>query len=186
VITAFFAVFFAWSVIEIVIYKDPQSPVIVDNDQNTYLFLQLSSLLVLLYAIFDFTTYQWSRLTSLEPLVIYAGFVVFLINVLVRYAALTRLGSYFNLRVALYQEHQLVQTGIYQYIRHPMYLSALLNSVAVALIFSSWGALLVILFLEVPAVLKRIRVEEALMLEHFPDQYSAYMQHSKRIIPGIW
>lgn len=186
VITAFFAVFFAWSVIEIAIYKDPQAPVVADDDQNTYLFMQLSSLLVLLYAIFDFTTYGWTRLISLEPWVIYAGFAVFLINVLVRYAALTRLGSYYNLRVALYQEHHLVQTGIYRYIRHPMYLSALLNSLAVALIFSSWGALLVILFLEVPAVLKRIRVEEALMLEHFPDQYSAYMQHSKRIIPGIW
>jgi len=186
VITAFFAVFFTWSVIEIAIYKEPQTPVIEDDDQNTYIFLQLSSLLVLFYAILDFTTYQWSRLTSLEPLVVYAGFAIFLINVLVRYAALTRLGSYYNLRVALYQQHQLVQNGIYRYIRHPMYLSALLNSLAVALIFSSWGALLGILLLVIPAVLKRIRVEEAFMLEHFPDQYPAYQQNSKRMIPGIW
>lgn len=186
VITAFVAVFFTWSVIEIAIYKEPKTPVVADDDQKTYIYLQLSSLLVLFYAILDFTTYRWSRLTSLEPMVVYAGFALFLVYVLVRYAALTRLGSYFNLRVALYQEHQLVREGIYHYIRHPMYLSALLNSLAVALIFSSWGALLVILGAEIPAIWNRIRVEEEFMLEHFPEQYSAYMQQSKRLIPGIW
>ncbi len=186
VIIAFFAIFFTWSIIEILIYQDPVTPVVADNDQKTYIYLQMSSLLVLFYALMDFTTYQWSRMTDMEPLVIYAGFAVFLINALVRYAALTSLGPLYNLRVALYQEHHLVQNGIYQYIRHPMYLSALLSSLAVSLIFSSWGALLIILVAETPAVWNRIRVEEEFMLEHFAVEYSTYMQHSKRMIPGIW
>lgn len=186
VIIAFFSIFFTWSIVEILIYQDPVTPVVADNDQKTYIFLQLSSLLVLFYALMDFTTYQWSRWTAMEPVIIYLGFVVFIVNAWVRYAALTRLGPLYNLRVALYQEHHLVQNGIYQYIRHPMYLSALLSSLAVALIFSSWGALLIILAAEIPAVWNRIRVEEEFMLEHFPDEYSTYMHNSKRMIPGIW
>ncbi|HAA09327.1 MAG: methyltransferase family protein [Syntrophomonadaceae bacterium] len=186
VISAFFAVFFTWSIIEILIYKDPETPAVLDRDQNTYIFLQLSSLLVLFYALIDFTTYQWSRMTAMEPMVIYLGFAVFIINAWIRFAALTRLGPLYNLRVALYQEHHLIQDGIYQYIRHPMYLSALLSSLAVSLIFSSWGALLIILIAEIPAVWNRIRVEEEFMLEHFPDEYSNYMRNSKRMIPGIW
>jgi protein-S-isoprenylcysteine O-methyltransferase Ste14 len=186
VIIAFFTMFFTWSIIEIYIYRDPETPVVADNDQKTYIFLQMSSLLVLFYALMDFTTYQWSRMTEMEPLIVYAGFAVFIGNALLRYAALTTLGQLFNLRVAKYQEHHLVQSGIYQYIRHPMYLSALLNSLAVSLIFSSWGALLIILAAEMPAIWNRIKVEEEFMLEHFPGEYSTYMQNSKRMIPGIW
>lgn len=186
VIMAFFAVFFTWSVIETALYKDPESPAIEDDDRKSYTYLQLSSLLVLFYSLFDFTTYYWSRLTEAEPIIIYVGFSVFILNCLVRYAALKKLGSMFNPRVALYQEHRLVDTGIYQYIRHPMYLSAILNTIAISLIFSSWGSLAIILVGVLPSVRYRIILEEEFMLRHFPEQYGAYIQRTKRLIPGIW
>lgn len=186
VIMAFFAVFFTWSVIETALYRDPETAAIEDDDRKSYTYLQLSSLLVLFYSLFDFTTYHWSRLTAAEPAIIYFGFVIFIVNCLVRYAALTRLGSMFNPRVALYQEHHLIDSGIYQYIRHPMYLSAILNTIAISLIFSSLGALAIILVGVLPSVRYRIILEEEFMLRHFPEQYGAYIQRSKRLIPGIW
>lgn len=79
----------------------------------------------------------------------------------------------------------LVTTGIYQYIRHPIYGS---------LFFLCWGfffkkpsiiggviAVLASLFLLLAA-----RVEENECLRFFGDQYRDYMKRSKILIPFIW
>jgi len=88
--------------------------------------------------------------------------------------------------VAIYEEHSLVTNGIYKKIRHPMYLSALLNVLAIALIFSSWGALVIMLFAVLPAVIYRINIEEEVLLTHLGSDYRQYLDNSKKMIPGIW
>lgn len=186
VIMAFFAVFLVWSVIETLIYQDPDTLAAEDGDRRSYVYLQLSSLLVLLYALMDFMEYHFSRMDAWEPGIIIAGFVVFLLNSVLRYHAITTLGSFYNPRVAIYQEHTLITAGIYRSIRHPMYLSAILNVMAISLIFSSWGALLIMLFAVLPAVVYRIKIEEEFLLKHLGSEYQVYMEQSKRMIPGIW
>lgn len=186
VIMAFFAVFLTWSIIETLIYKDPETLAVEDGDQRSYIYLQLSSLLVLFYALMDFIAYHLSRINALEPGIIIAGFVLFILNSILRYQAITTLGAFYNPRVAIYQEHTLVTAGIYSRIRHPMYLSAILNAVTISLVFSSWGALLIILFAVLPAVVYRIRIEEEFMLRHWGSEYREYMENSKKMIPGIW
>lgn len=79
----------------------------------------------------------------------------------------------------------LVTSGLYRYIRHPMYSS---------LLFLGWGmffkspsvidgglALLCMLFLIATA-----RVEERENLDYFGETYAAYMRHSKRFIPFVY
>jgi protein-S-isoprenylcysteine O-methyltransferase Ste14 len=187
VIMAFFALFLGWSIIEMLIYKDPDTVAVEDGDRRSYLFLQLSSLLALFYALIDFLDYHhYTRMWSFEPWIIYAGFLVFILNTILRYNAITTLGKYYNPRVAIYQEHSLVTTGVYKKIRHPMYLSALLNIVAIAFIFSSWGTLLIMLFAVLPAVIYRINIEEEFLLTRLGNEYQQYLEKSKKIIPGIW
>lgn len=186
VIMTFFAVFLSWSVIETLIYKDPDTLAEEDGDKRSYMYLQLSSLLVLFYALMDFMEYHFSRMDVLEPGIVVAGFVVFIFNSVLRYQAITTLGSFYNPRVAIYQEHCLITEGIYRRIRHPMYLSAILNVIAISLIFSSWGALLIMLFAVLPAVVYRINIEEEFLLKHLGSEYQRYMEQSKRMIPGIW
>lgn len=188
VIIAFFGVFLAWSVVETAIYQPPETAAIEDEDRKSYLFLQLSSLMVLLYAIIDFTKEDghYSRMTSLEPEIIIAGFLVYVIYGIFRYQAIKTLGKYYNLRVAIYEEHNLITYGIYAKIRHPFYLTALLSVIATSLIFSSWGALVLSLVLVVPAIVYRINIEEEFMLRHFESEYQEYMNRTKRMIPGIW
>ncbi|NLW91495.1 MAG: isoprenylcysteine carboxylmethyltransferase family protein [Syntrophomonadaceae bacterium] len=186
VIIAFFGVFLAWSVVETAIYQPPETAAIEDEDRQSYLFLQLSSFAVLIYAIIDFTEWQLTRISDGEPAIIIAGFVVYALYALIRYRAIVTLGKYYNLRVAIYEEHSLITHGIYSSIRHPFYLTALLSVISISLIFSSWGGLLLSLALSIPAIIYRINIEEDFMLRHFGSEYQEYMARTKKLLPGIW
>ena len=81
--------------------------------------------------------------------------------------------------------HRLVQTGVYHYVRHPMYSSFFLQGVAQFLLLPNWvggGAGLV-----GAAVLYAFRIqrEENMMLENFGDEYRSYMHRTNRLVPWI-
>ena len=140
----------------------------------------------LFVALFDFLEFKYTRVTLLEPGITILGFIFFIIYVAVRYQAIVHLGSYYNPRVALYEEHSLVKEGPYRKIRHPFYLSALLSVLSLSCIFNSGAALLLTALAVIPSIVYRINIEEEFLLEHFGEEYKQYMEQSSRIIPGIW
>jgi protein-S-isoprenylcysteine O-methyltransferase Ste14 len=79
----------------------------------------------------------------------------------------------------------LVRTGIYRFIRHPMYSSFFLLGLAQLLLLPNWvgggagiiGAALLYAL--------RIQREEKMMLENFGDEYRLYMRQTKRLVPWI-
>jgi protein-S-isoprenylcysteine O-methyltransferase Ste14 len=73
----------------------------------------------------------------------------------------------------------LTMHGPYNYIRHPMYLSALLVQVGVAVLMGS-AVLLFMFFVMVYLVLKLIPAEEVLLDQAYPIAYSEYC----RRVPG--
>lgn len=187
VIAVFFIIYLLWTVItEVWIYQDPGQYVIEDDDRKSYLYLQLSYIIGLFFAAIDFVEWHMTRILSLEPLIIYAGLVLFLLSCWIRWWGFKSIGKYFNPRVAIYEEHPLITTGAYEKIRHPLYLGTLLSCIAIPLVFNSWGALLIMCCLTIPALIYRIYVEESFMIKHFGDDYIRYMEKTKRMIPGIW
>ncbi|MGI6469508.1 MAG: isoprenylcysteine carboxylmethyltransferase family protein [Syntrophomonadaceae bacterium] len=187
VITAFVGVYFIFTIItETLLYKDPDVFVTEDDDRWTYALLQLSSITGLFYAAIDFLSTHWTRLYSLEPGIIYLGFVLFAISGIYRGWGLLAIGKYFNPRISIYEDHQLVTSGPYRKIRHPLYLGVLISLIATDMVFSSWGALLITVFFTLPILIYRIKLEEEFLLKHFGDDYKEYMQHSKKLIPGLW
>ncbi|MDD3270048.1 MAG: isoprenylcysteine carboxylmethyltransferase family protein [Syntrophomonadaceae bacterium] len=186
VIMAFFAIYLTWSIIETIIYRAPETRAIEDDDRRSYVYLQLSSLFVLFYALMDFLEYHLTRINGLEPAINYAGFLLFFIYCLIRYRAIVSLGKYYNPRVALYEEHSLVKDRAYLRIRHPFYLSAMLSVLSITFIFNSWGSLLIVILAVIPAIIYRIKVEEEFLLRHFGESYKEYMGQTSRLIPKIW
>ncbi len=78
---------------------------------------------------------------------------------------------------------QLVQSGIYRFIRHPIYTGDLLLVLGLELALNSWLVLLVIpLFLYVN---QQAKAEEAALSTVFPD-YAGYKQHTKMFIPMVY
>lgn len=187
VIMAFFALYFLWTaVFEIWIYQDPEDYVIEDDDKKSYIYLQLSYLIALFFATIDFVELHLTRVKALEPRIVYIGFILFLISIIVRWWGFKSIGKYFNPRVSVYQKHKLVTAGAYSKIRHPLYLGSLISFIALPIIFNSWGALLIICLSTIPALVYRINVEEEFMIRHFSDEYLNYIKKSKKLIPGIW
>jgi protein-S-isoprenylcysteine O-methyltransferase Ste14 len=99
--------------------------------------------------------------------------------------AFRTLAKQYSAYVTLQEDHELVTTGIYGVIRHPIYLRGLLLAVGLPLVFRSW---LVVLL--VPLVLRavgvRIRQEEELLAGQFGEAYEAYCRRTWRLLPYVY
>jgi protein-S-isoprenylcysteine O-methyltransferase Ste14 len=78
----------------------------------------------------------------------------------------------------------LVKSGIYRYIRHPLYLSIFLLGTGVTL-KDPGPAQLVLGLINLIAVWITARIEEVEMVEKFGDDYRAYMKETKMFIPFV-
>ena len=79
---------------------------------------------------------------------------------------------------------QLVQTGIYALIRHPLYTAVFCGSVGWALVWRSWPALLAALALA-PLFDAKARGEERRLRQQFPE-YCSYEHRVRRFIPWVY
>jgi protein-S-isoprenylcysteine O-methyltransferase Ste14 len=123
---------------------------------------------------------------SFQPVLAYAGTMVFAAALALFYRIHRELGRSWSVTLELRDQHVLVTHGLYAHLRHPMYSAFWLWALAQALLlpnFFAGPAGLVgfgILFFG------RVDREEQMMLEKFGDEYRAYMARTKRIIPGIY
>jgi len=94
------------------------------------------------------------------------------------------LGTNWSATPSLKEEHELVTTGPYHFVRHPIYTGALLASLGTAMVVGSPGwivfALLCVTFVY------RVGAEEQLMEAAFPNDYRSYRQRTKALIPLLW
>ena len=81
-------------------------------------------------------------------------------------------------------DSQLVQSGIYSRVRHPLYTSVILCSLGWALIWQSWPALVAAVAL-IPFFAAKTRREEHWLREKFPG-YADYEKQVKRFVPWIY
>lgn len=81
--------------------------------------------------------------------------------------------------------HELIKTGPYKIVRHPIYLGFLLAMIGFALTIGN-GAVYLAIVLGFISILLRIRIEEKLMKELFPILYEQYSKQVNKLIPHVW
>ena len=125
--------------------------------------------------------FKWLRLPNIVTVIATA---VFLLAYLL-YAEVLRENTYLSRTVEIQENQKVIDTGLYSFVRHPMYLSSILLFLSMPLILGSLYSLVV--FLVYPFVIaKRIRYEEQL-LEKELSGYKEYEQKVKyRLIPFVW
>jgi protein-S-isoprenylcysteine O-methyltransferase Ste14 len=82
-------------------------------------------------------------------------------------------------------DHELMQTGPYRVVRHPIYAGLMLATLGTAIAYGLLSALIGF-FLVVVAWGYKARLEESVMLEQFGRHYEQYRQNVKKLIPWIW
>lgn len=95
------------------------------------------------------------------------------------------LGSNWSPSLEIGEQHTLVTDGIYRHIRHPMYASQALWSVAQLLLLPNWIAGWAGLVTFLPLYLSRIPNEEQMMRDHFGEAYQDYCSRTGRILPRL-
>ena len=82
------------------------------------------------------------------------------------------------------QEHKLVTSGPYRWIRHPLYTFGSSLFLALGMMADNWSIML-LGALAFVAMASRTPKEEANLLEKFGDEYRQYMQHTGRYLPKL-
>lgn len=86
---------------------------------------------------------------------------VFVAAQLLRYWAIRSLGKFWNTRILIVPGERLVTKGPYKYLRHPNYVSVVIEIAAAPLIFSCYITASVFTVLNLLALRRRIRIEES-------------------------
>jgi len=116
--------------------------------------------------------------------VVWIGAALTAIGVAVAIWARLYIGRNWSPRPAKKEAHELVTSGPYAVVRHPIYTGIIVAALGTALTGTIFG--MIVLVLAAALFLSRVRTEERIMLELFPDTYPSYQSRTKRLIPFIW
>lgn len=92
------------------------------------------------------------------------------------------LGRNWSGTITFKEGHQLVVRGPYRIVRHPIYTAILTMLLATTILIGRPSAFLGLALMFASFWIK-LRREEKLMLQEFPDQYADYQRRVKRIVP---
>ena len=126
--------------------------------------------------------------TLLLPHTIFLNIIVvilLIVGLVIAIVARRTLARNWSGAVALKEDHELITTGLYQHVRHPIYTGMLLMILGTELSFATLGAGIGFLIILVGILLK-LKQEEALLTKHFAQEYLSYKKRAKTLIPFIW
>lgn len=169
--------------------RETKNNTIVDNRKTTqeigllafvFLGMFVLPLIYILTPLFKFADYSlpvWANVL---------GILTFAIALYLFWRSHHDLGQNWSPTLQVREDHTLITNGIYQTIRHPMYAAIWLWVIAQGLLLTNWIAGLsgIITF----GTLYSLRVgnEEKMMLDQFGENYQAYRQRTKRLVPYLF
>jgi protein-S-isoprenylcysteine O-methyltransferase Ste14 len=99
-------------------------------------------------------------------------------------AARMHLGGNWSGTVTLKHDHTLTRSGPYRFVRHPIYTGMLLAVLGTAVAEGEWRGLVAFAAVLV-AFLRKVRIEERLMLETFGEEYARYRREVPALVPWV-
>jgi methyltransferase len=88
---------------------------------------------------------------------------IFLFAQILRYWAIITLGIFWNTRIIVLKNSELIKKGPYKYIKHPNYLAVVLEFLTIPLIFSLYITSITFSLLNLIVLWRRVRIEESVL-----------------------
>ena len=115
-----------------------------------------------------------------------AGAAVYAASLGLRYWAFAALGRQFRIDVSdLGRERQLIRTGPYRFVRHPIYVASCLEAVGLPWLLGAWYALALALFVFLPLEVARARYEERFLRRVFGAAYDRFADEVPGFLPRM-
>jgi protein-S-isoprenylcysteine O-methyltransferase Ste14 len=129
----------------------------------------------------DFTSVV---LTRIDKLIDLFGVVIFNFAGIVILASHVTLGELWSGELETKANHQLINTGPYEWVRHPLYSSYFLLTLGLFAMSGNWlvGVSMLVYFATVAA---RTPKEEAMLVERLGQRYAEYQKVTGRFVPRL-
>jgi len=125
----------------------------------------------------------WER--SVGPWRILLSILLFLLAAVLSWTARRALGRQWRLDAGLSADHELVTSGPYRFLRHPIYTSMLCVLLGTGVMITPWWLLLISLLVFLSGTEIRVRVEDRLLRSQFGDQFRDYEHSVDSYVPFL-
>jgi protein-S-isoprenylcysteine O-methyltransferase Ste14 len=125
------------------------------------------------------------RFMPLTSVSLAAGLAVQLLGLFLAIWARRALGHNWSGEISIMVEHQLIRSGPYQRLRHPIYTGLLMMYVGTAVVTGTWLAIVGVAMAGF-AYWRKIRLEEANLDVAFGAEYEAYRRETWALVPGLF
>jgi protein-S-isoprenylcysteine O-methyltransferase Ste14 len=161
-------------------------------EQTSELSLYRLFRILLLVITFALLFSRWARIAPLGwrflpplPLIAYIGFALAVAGMAIAVWARIHLGQYWSDKVVLKVDHQLISTGPYARMRHPIYSGVLLGVAGTALVVGEWRGVLAFLLLLTNYAVKAKR-EEKILAGAFADGFPDHKRRAGFLLPRLY
>ena len=153
-------------------------------DKNTEIYLWVTIIISITIGVF--VSIKFSLPILLNGQLALIGIAIIIVGIIIRFIAIKQLGRFFTVNVTIRDDHKLIQSGFYKYLRHPSYTGSLLSFFGFGLSLNNWLSMAIIFLPTLFAFIYRMKIEENVLSEQFGKQYQDYISNTKRIIPFIY
>ena len=182
--TVFTVIFILWGVSEVFISSRLRTKGDSGRDAGTLKYVLIAAYASIGVAVY-ITLHDDGVLAEPTPAG-YIGLAAIILGVVVRAYAILTLRRFFTVNVTLQEGHRLIRTGPYRFIRHPAYTGTLLSFYGFALATENiWAAIILIVPITL-AFAMRVKVEEAVLRQGFPEEYPDYERTTRRLVPFVY
>jgi len=140
---------------------------------------------VSLYLVVFYGCFRLDEQSFRRPIVM-TGTILVITSVIGRNWAIKTLGVFHSIHIEIRNKHDLIQSGPYQYVRNPYYLSNIIEAIGLALMVGSRLALYISVLVYVPVLVHRMLLEEKSLSQKFGASFVKYEQQVPRIIPRLF
>lgn len=123
--------------------------------------------------------------THFKSVLFVAGLVIFASGFAGRVVSLRKLGTSYNQFIECHPDTGLVTTGIYSFIRHPLYMFYLIELVGLLIAVPNMVSLLCLLGV-LAAVVFRINAEDLKLSSTYGQEFADYKRRTRRLIPFLY
>ena len=157
-----------------------------ENVKKNYITLIdiMSIIIIFSVIILPVISYLYDNKYKENKMLSFIGIIIMIIVFIILYNIYKELGTNYSPSLQIKKDHKLIKTGIYKYIRHPMYLCGILILITNLLVFPNKISIICFIIGLIVFFLLRIPKEEEMLSTEFKE-YIKYKENTKMIIPYI-